>query len=372
MSAETKAGLFFVTALIILGVLTFKVEDLSSLWRETYTLHAKVRHAGGLEVGDTVSVAGLAVGKVSSMRLDEKDDYVHLVLTLDRRFRVGRGSIGVIAWEGLLGGRYVDITRPPEPEAYLRDGDELEMREAIRPDAIFTRLESAVSQAQDFLKGDPFGGLRDLAPKIEKGLADLSGLVEDLRSGEGTFTKLLKSDELYSKFNQVADDLKGASAEVSRVVTARGEDLDRIIADLREATPQLKNAAASIESVAAKAEKGEGPLVKLLSDKAMAEDLDKAVGALRNFAARLDEGEGLLKRLVADKELAARLEQTLDNLQRISDNLAKGEGSAGKLLTDPGLYAEIKGLVGEARDVLRGIKEQIPVGALGSAISSAF
>jgi len=386
MNVETKAGIFFLLALIILGVLTFQVEDLSNLWRETYPLKARVKHAAGLEVGDTVAVAGLAVGKVTDMRLSTEDDWVHIEMSIDRRFAINKGSTGVISWSGLLGGRYVDITRDTESVGYLTPGDELQMREAIRPDEIFGKLQTVVADLSGVISGEQFKGFGDLlpkldrgltslntmVPKIEEGFAGITRLVKDLREGKGTFTRLLQSDELYNKFNTVADDLKSASGEVSRVVKARSDDLDKIIADLRETSPQLKEAVASLRDLAEKGRKGEGPLMKLLTDKKMAEDLDKAVASLRRFAAQIDTGKGLLKRLVTDEALAKDLEETVANLKRVSESLAKGEGTAGRLMTDPKLYQELKDLVAEARDMLRDIKEQIPVGALGSAVGSVF
>jgi len=50
----------------------------------------------------------------------------------------------------------------------------------------------------------------------------------------------------------------------------------------------------------------------------------------------------------------------------------KGEGTVGKLINDPSVFEEMKKVIQEGREAVRGAKEQIPVGAFTSVVFGAF
>jgi phospholipid/cholesterol/gamma-HCH transport system substrate-binding protein len=82
-AVEIVVGLFIAAGLAALFMLAMKVSNLSTFdTSEGYTLKARFDAIGGLKVRAPVTVAGVKVGRVSSIELDEQDFRALVTLTL--------------------------------------------------------------------------------------------------------------------------------------------------------------------------------------------------------------------------------------------------------------------------------------------------
>jgi len=73
---------------------------------------AEFAQAAGLSAGDQVTVAGVWVGAVKSLQLD--DDHVRVTMEIDSGLRLGAATEAAIKLTTLLGARYVDL-KPAGP-----------------------------------------------------------------------------------------------------------------------------------------------------------------------------------------------------------------------------------------------------------------
>lgn len=123
-TVELAVGVFMLLGLAALVFLALQVSGLSAdSQRDTYKVYAQFDDLGGLNVRGRVSLAGVTVGRVSSISL-EKQTYSALVemeiysevdnLSLD--------SVAAIQTAGLLGDKYVAISVGGDEE-FLKDGD---------------------------------------------------------------------------------------------------------------------------------------------------------------------------------------------------------------------------------------------------------
>ena len=92
---------------------------------DSYSIYARFENIGGLTNRAKVSVAGVVIGKVAEITLDQ-DDFTALV-----RMEVDAGvdqltsdTTAAILTEGLLGGKYIGLVLGAEDEL-LTDGDEI-------------------------------------------------------------------------------------------------------------------------------------------------------------------------------------------------------------------------------------------------------
>ncbi|MGH3723984.1 MAG: MCE family protein [Mycobacterium sp.] len=92
--------------LVIVAILTATgVAFVNTSGMKTYTLH--LRASGGLRAGDDVRIAGISVGKVSSVSIDKS--LVKAVFTVDHSVPVGSDSRVDIRMLTPLGGHYVAL-----------------------------------------------------------------------------------------------------------------------------------------------------------------------------------------------------------------------------------------------------------------------
>ena len=157
--------------------------------------------------------------------------------------------------------------------------------------------------------------------------------------------------------------------------------------DLKDAVASAKTAAAAVgetfesaKAVAARVERGEGTVGKLLSsDDTVYADLKASLGNIRDVTSRIREGDGLLMKLAEDGKLASdasalveRLSAAASDLAAVAARLEKGEGTLGKLSADSALYDEVSALVKDIRQVVDNYRDTTPISSFGSLIGGAL
>ncbi|MDJ0955346.1 MAG: outer membrane lipid asymmetry maintenance protein MlaD [Arenicellales bacterium] len=130
-AVELWVGLFVVAGLASLGVLAFKVGNLSSSdIRDAYKVTARFDNIGGLSVKAPVTLAGVRIGRVSDIRIDSEDYRAIVELSIRPDFdNLPLDTSAAILTQGLLGAQYVGV-EPGGEEEYLKDGDEIELTQS--------------------------------------------------------------------------------------------------------------------------------------------------------------------------------------------------------------------------------------------------
>lgn len=91
----------------------------------SYSLTASFRALDGISVGSEVRMAGVGVGKITSITLNPETYMADAVVDIDRKILLPDDSSILISSEGLLGGNYVELLPGGSPD-YLQPGDEIE------------------------------------------------------------------------------------------------------------------------------------------------------------------------------------------------------------------------------------------------------
>jgi len=321
--SELKVGVLTIVAVVIATTTIFMLTGSRGFFWQRYNLKTRFTNVAGLKAGSPVRVAGKEVGLVTEVELTgeevdvafEVNEAVRSRITTDSRARLGSIS--------LLGESAVDITPSakgtPIPE--------------------WGYVPSGRAPAQ----------LGDIAEQAGGGIAELTSLIHDVRSGRGTVGKLLNDERLH--------------AELQRFVTTAG-DLTDGLKQGRGTLGQLLNDPASaraletslrnIEDLTRRLNAGEGSLGKLLRDDGFSSSLTSATANLDAIAMKLNRGEGTAGKLMTDPALFNRLTSVTERLDQLVSRLNDGEGTAGQLLKDKQLYenmnkvtAEMSGLIAE-------------------------
>lgn len=77
--------------------------------RDSYTLNAKFNRVDGIAVGSDVRLAGVKVGTVSDIKLDEKTYKAVVSFTVRNGIEIPDDSTAQVASDGLLGGAYLGL-----------------------------------------------------------------------------------------------------------------------------------------------------------------------------------------------------------------------------------------------------------------------
>jgi phospholipid/cholesterol/gamma-HCH transport system substrate-binding protein len=323
--AELKIGVVTAFAMVMSMVLIFMLSGEGGFFWQRYSVKTVFPNAAGLKPGAPVRLAGVEVGSVGAV--DLAGDRVEVVMEINRNYQqqvttASQASLGSVS---LLGEAAVDITASssgtPIPEwGYVPSGP-------------------------------AEGSLTEVATKATAGIEELTGVLQDLRSGRGTVGRLLTDDSLYRDMNAL---VAAAETVVRNVNSGRGT-LGRLTND-PAAAMALESSLKNFEAISARIRAGEGSLGRFLNDDAMARSFSSTASNLDAITGRISRGEGTAGRLISDQALYDRLNSMSDRLDKVMAGLQQGEGTAGQLLRDRELYENMNGAVGELRQLVRDIR----------------
>lgn len=348
-SRYIKVGIFTLLALAIGVAIVFLIGAGHSLLGPTVTLHTTFQNVGGLKAGAPVRIGGLDVGSVTRVEFGTANDRRVRVT-----FRVDRGAMAMLRSDsivrlgnkGLLGDRLLDLDTGTERGGVVQEGVTLRSEEPAdlmgTASRLGGRVDGVLANAQQFtgvLAEDEFtGNLRSLA-------RDLSTVVHQLSSGNGTAGRLLRDEQLAADLASATQGLSVATRQVS----AATADVRAITGDVRAVVREVRN--------------GDGLAHELVyGDEGgrLVGELTGTAAEVRQLLAGIREGRGGMHALLYGEEgeaIVRNLAAASESLQEIMAGLQAGRGTIGGLLVDPSIYEDVKRLVGdlERNDILRAL-----------------
>ena len=203
-------GAISIAVIIGLLVVAFKAGDLPLIGGgDTY--HAAFAESGGLKVNDEVRIAGVRVGKVTGVELDE--DKVITTFKVDTPSEFGQQTVAAIKVKTLLGAMYLSLE--PEGPGQLKEDSTIPVSRTRSPYDVV----------------DAFSGLANRAEQIDTDqLADsldtLAELTKDTPAAfQGTLRGLSRISATVASRNQQIGELLQNLHTVSGVLAERDQDI---------------------------------------------------------------------------------------------------------------------------------------------------
>lgn len=140
-AVETIVGIFVLLGLAALLMLSMKVSNLSTLGDTAgYEIEAQFLNIGGLKTRAPVKMAGVVIGRVADIYIDEKNYNAVVVMKISNDYKnIPQDTAASIYTAGLLGEQYVSL-EPGGSETFLSKGDQIQ----ITSDAVV--LEQIIGQ----------------------------------------------------------------------------------------------------------------------------------------------------------------------------------------------------------------------------------
>jgi len=93
-----------------LSVLAFTLGRIPLVTQPHYTLYAMFDNVSGLKVNDAIQIAGVKVGKVTSITLSQKNERARVTLQMDEDVMIDDQAIASIKTSGIIGDKYVAVS----------------------------------------------------------------------------------------------------------------------------------------------------------------------------------------------------------------------------------------------------------------------
>ena len=105
---DLGVGVFVLVGLLALGWMSVKLGRVDLFGNRGYVVSADFPTVGGLKAGSTIEIAGVVVGRVDRIVL--QDYQAHVVMVIQPQVKLQEDSIASIKTKGLIGERYVRIS----------------------------------------------------------------------------------------------------------------------------------------------------------------------------------------------------------------------------------------------------------------------
>ncbi len=116
---EIMVGIFMIVGIFSLVYLSFTLGKVSLFNSGNMTVTADFDSITGLRKGASVEIAGVRVGKVTDIHLN--DDIAVVALSIDRGVDMTDDIIASIRTKGIIGEKYIKLT-PGGSDEYIEDG----------------------------------------------------------------------------------------------------------------------------------------------------------------------------------------------------------------------------------------------------------
>jgi len=327
--AELRVGLFVLAGLFIMAVAIFYVTGAGILGPK-YRVLTYLPEVESLTTGAPVRLDGLEVGNVQTMRLTpQPQDAMHnieLTLRIDKKFQdsIRTDSKASLATEGLLGNRYVTISRGLTGTVIPNNG--------VLPGQEEAAMKALVQRGAELMEN--LGVLSQ----------DLRGIVDKVQNGQGSIGLFMNDPAFYNHLNSTAARLDAVAGSIQK-----GEGTLGKLTSSDALYTKLDTTLGHVDDVVVAVQQQKGTIGKMVYDTAIYDSaknfMDKGNGVLDDVRS----GKGTIGKALYDQTLYNNLRDASANVRDATAKLNSNEGTAGKLFSDPKLYDNMTALTGDLR-----------------------
>jgi phospholipid/cholesterol/gamma-HCH transport system substrate-binding protein len=119
---ETAVGLFLIIGFLSFAYLSIELGEIPLFGSNDYLLTARFESVSGLKDGAIIEVAGVKIGKVARINLDDYRAVVHMLI--HQGVQIPDDSIASIRTQGIIGDKYIKIS-PGGSDMNLKAGGQI-------------------------------------------------------------------------------------------------------------------------------------------------------------------------------------------------------------------------------------------------------
>ncbi len=245
-------GLCSIGALAGFAALLLLFGQLTWLWRKTYVVPLHANCAAGLREGSQVTLEGVVVGQVASIRIEPTEpDPVRILLAIDERARLPAGVTATVNAPLIGGGSKVDLKIPATYTASAGVIDPL------HPTTLVARFATIADRLESIGSG------------VEQVVAGAKLWLNDEQMRQDFKSAVWKSNQLIEQATATAE-------SITRLATQLRNDSHELMDKVAPSFAGMTAALEEIRALARKASEGDGTVGRLMNDPELFNNLTDA------------------------------------------------------------------------------------------------
>ena len=253
MKPETKLGLFTVVGIAVLGFSLYFLGGLSVT--RTYDINIKFQDVSGLPVKAPVKLAGVEIGKVKAIKIE--DGAVVVVAAVDENIPLYKDTRFSVVMTGIIGTKYLKAVKGSAAAGVLKPGDYVQGTDEVPMDVMITQTMDSIKE-----------------------------LVDSVHQ-QGQFGKNL---------NASLQEVRQLSANLNQMVASMRPYLNNSVQNLDQISEQLKDVVAKADNVMTSLDNGDGVIGSLIKDPNMKSDVKESVTKLKETMTEVKTFVGKMSR----------------------------------------------------------------------------
>ena len=208
-SNKIKLGIFISLGIAVFILAIYFIGERQQLFTDTFRVSGVFRDVGGLQTGNNVRFAGINVGTVENISIvSDTSVSVEILISESTRKFIKKDAIASIGSEGLMGNKTLIISPGSGGKMEIENNDTIKTVQPINMDEVLLSLKTTIDNTTDITN-------------------DLSKIVSNIQSGEGTIGKLLMDKSLAKNFDSSIVNLKEGLSGLKNLVDAAKISFDQ-------------------------------------------------------------------------------------------------------------------------------------------------
>ncbi len=302
VSTAAKVGAFALVT-VVAAILIYQFVSKRTAGGDGYVVWALLPDATGIAKHSQVRVAGIPVGQIENIKLQDGKARVDIRIKPDVPLYEDAAVAKVAS--SLLGEYFLSLAPGTEGKTQLEDGD---------------RIKHVIDAATtDEIMKD----VSDIAKDVKKVTAALARSIGSDKGEENLKDTLQNLADVTDALNDTVREnrasIKNILTNVENITNKSEPEIDQILENVRESTKEIRE-------LLAKGEDGKPP----------------TQGEVRQIIERVNRA-------------TSSLEKTMNNLESVTGRIDRGEGTLGRLTKDEKLIDEVEGVVEGVNEFVGGV-----------------
>jgi phospholipid/cholesterol/gamma-HCH transport system substrate-binding protein len=305
---EAKVGIFVLIGLIILAWGSLRIGKFDLVGESGYAVWAVFPSAAGLKRGVAVEMAGIPIGAVR--QIDLYRGQAKIVLSIKRGISIPVDSVVSIQTRGVLGDKYVEISRGMALPQVNTGGRIVRTHTPADLSRVLAKVGDIASDMKDISQALKQSiASPESTRNIQKSLKNLAELTAKLN--QTLARNQAKVDRIIANISDFSRDMKAFSGDMKAIIANNRENIDRIIKSVSQSSRVLVGTMYALRKISMRLASGQGTLGQLIQSDTTIRRLNSTLAELRSVVAKINSGRGTLGKLVNDDTTVNRLNDAL-------------------------------------------------------------
>jgi phospholipid/cholesterol/gamma-HCH transport system substrate-binding protein len=329
-----RVGVFVVATAVAFAAFLQIVSTRGMDVRESYVVHAHFDDVLGLEKKSPVQIAGIDIGAIEAITLDEGRAKLTLRIRKDVQLyedaRLSKVAVSLLG-DYKLAVNPGTATRPPILDGgWIRD-----VRSTSDTEQILGEVRRISESISKLVAGTP-----DKPAPLELIVRDVQGSAAAARQVIEAVAANI--DENTRKLDAIVDNVEGFTGDLRTISRDKDAAFDQITADAQEIARSLRVTAGALEQLVAGQDRAE---IKesVSSLRTTLDTMNRALERFASIAEKVDRGQGTVGALVNERGIH-------DKVEEATDGIADLVGSISGLQTWVNLRSEFQFRAGAAKN----------------------